>query len=293
MTGAVLHPSMKLGEVRLKVSNLERSLRFYCDVLGFKVLSNASSAVCLTADGSTPLVTLEQPDNPVVTPPGTASGLYHFAILLPERSDLGLALRRLIEAGIEIGQADHLVSEALYIADPDYNGIEIYRDRPRAEWRVDASGQYVMATDPIDWEGLLREAEGLEWSGMPERSTIGHVHFHVRSLDAAKHYYCDVLGFEIKGDYRSRMRALFVSAGGYHHHIGLNTWARGGAPTPAANATGLARYTIELPDQAELDRVLARLHAAGFETAEQSDGWLTSDPFGIVCLLRIGTSPSI
>lgn len=291
MTTSVIHPGTKLGEVRLKVSNLERSLQFYCEVLGFRALHSDNGTASLSADGTRPLLTLEQPDNPVVTPPGTASGLYHYALLLPNRADLGLVLRRLSAAGIEIGQADHLVSEALYISDPDYNGIEIYRDRPRAEWRVDASGQYVMATDPIDWEGLLRESEGMEWSGLPEQTTIGHVHFHVRDLAEAERFYVDILGFEIKGDYRSRMRALFVSAGGYHHHIGLNTWARGGAPTPAANATGLARYTIELPDRAELDRVLGRLRAADIGTAEHPEGWLVSDPVGIVCLLRVG-SPS-
>src|SRR5690606_14216166 len=129
------------------------------------------------------------------------------AILLPSRADLGVILKHLVQNGVEIGQADHLVSEALYLSDPDHNGIEIYRDRPREEWRYEDNGDIRMTTDPIDWQGLLQEAEGKAWAGMPAGTKIGHVHFHVSSLDQAKQFYCDLLGFDIVMDASRFMHA--------------------------------------------------------------------------------------
>lgn len=275
-----IHPHITLGEVKLKVSNLQQSLHFYREVIGFQILSQTSNTARLTADGENSFLMLEEIPNAVIVPAQSASGLYHFAILLPSRKDLGAILRKFIESGIRIGQADHLVSEALYISDPDNIGIEIYADRPRESWKRDADGNYVMATDPIDRTGLLNEALHETWAGLPSDSTIGHVHFHVGDLDQAKHFYCDILGFEPVADWR-RMGAIFVSAGGYHHHIGLNIWAGVGAPATPPNGTGLAYYTIIFPNSAALDKTIERFQTAGSSIRQQDGSWVVDDPFGI------------
>lgn len=277
----MLHPDIKLGLIKINVSNLNRSIQFYKEVVGLQVLQINTTHAELTLDGLHPFLLLEEIPNAQVTPRRSAAGLYHFAILLPTRRDLGLSLSNLIQSGIHIGQADHLVSEALYITDPDNNGIEIYCDRPRDTWRRDTEGNYIMAADPIDWDGLLREAEGFEWNGLPEGTTLGHIHFHVKSLQTSKQFYCDTLGFDIVVDGSATMRALFISAGGYHHHIGLNTWAGEDAPTPPVNGTGLAYYTIIFPNQKALDETLERLQQASIRITRQEDGHFVTDPSGV------------
>ncbi|TYP70061.1 VOC family protein [Paenibacillus methanolicus] len=281
----VLHPDLRLGEVKLKVSDLARSIRFYEEVVGLKLLAREGNTASLGVDGSAPLLVVEEIRDAVVLPRRSASGLYHFAILVPTRRALGLALRNLIASGIHIGQADHLVSEALYIADPDNNGIEIYRDRPRNEWPREANGQVKMASDPIDWDGLLKEAEGSEWEGLAPGTVIGHVHFHVGDLAAAKAYYCDTVGFEIATDGWRQMGALFIAAGGYHHHIGLNLWAGQGAPPAPANAVGLAYFTVVLSGQEELARVAARLREAGTPVEAHGGAMFATDSSGITMRL--------
>ncbi|CAH0119999.1 Catechol-2,3-dioxygenase [Paenibacillus sp. CECT 9249] len=280
---STIHPGLELGEVQLKVSNLERSLAFYQHVVGLRILKREGNRAHLTADGHKVLVVLEEVPNASITQPRTASGLYHFAILVPTRQALGVVLRRLIDLGIHIGQADHLVSEALYISDPDYNGIEIYRDRPREDWPRDKDGQIRMATDPIDWEGLLQEAAGSssETAALPPDTKIGHMHFHVSDIAESGRFYCDVLGFELIGNYMRQMGALFVSAGGYHHHIGLNVWAGAGTPMPPANGTGIGYYTIVMPDEAELKKLLDRIGRAGIAVREHDQAWFVTDPTGI------------
>ncbi|MCQ6559670.1 VOC family protein [Paenibacillus mendelii] len=276
-----LHPDIELGELKLKISNLERSLQFYQDVVGFQIKSKQAGRAVLTADGEHPLLILEEIPDAVIVPKRTMSGLYHFAILLPTRRDLGIALRRLIDSGIHIGQADHLVSEALYISDPDQNGIEIYRDRPRESWQRDANGNYKMTTDPIDWDGLLDESKDSSAERLPSGTTIGHVHFHVGDLQKAKAFYCDLLGFDIAADLMRHMGALFISAGGYHHHIGLNVWAGANAPAAPANGTGLAYYTIVVPTRAELETIVERFRKADVPVREQGQAWFVIDPSGI------------
>jgi catechol 2,3-dioxygenase len=276
-----INPDIELGELKLKVSNLERSIRFYQEVVGFKVLTQDANAAELTVDGEKALLVLEEIPNALITPRRSSAGLYHFAILLPTRKDLGLSLRNLIDSGVHIGQADHLVSEALYISDPDHNGIEIYRDRPRESWRRDAEGNILMASDPIDWEGLLDEAKDGEWGGLPSATAIGHVHFHVSDIQKAKQFYCDLFGFDIVLDGINQMGALFISAGGYHHHIGLNIWAGAGAPIPPFNGTGLLYYTIKFPNQSELEKTLNQLRHAGISAIEHDQAWVVHDPSNI------------
>ncbi|GJM68009.1 hypothetical protein HMSSN036_02250 [Paenibacillus macerans] len=205
-----IHPAARIGSVYLKVRDLDRSVAFYREVIGLSVLKQNGNVAELTADGKTPLLYLEANGQYRVMPERSVSGLYHFAILVPDRTALGLALRNLIKYRIPVGQGDHLVSEALYLNDPDQNGIEIYADRPRDTWRRDESGEYIMSTDPVDVDGLLAISEGAEWRGLPPATRIGHVHFHVGDLREAERFYCQILGFEITAHYGGA--ALFVSA---------------------------------------------------------------------------------
>jgi catechol 2,3-dioxygenase len=271
-----IHPDTEIGRVHLKVSDLERSIQFYQEVVGFQVLRQDGKTAQLAANGeSSPLVVLEEIENALVLPRKRTTGLYHYAILVPTRKDLGLSLRSLIKSGIHIGQADHLVSEALYIADPDNNGIEIYVDRPRETWRYNEQGQVQMATDPIDWQGLLDEAGEELWNGLQKGTKIGHIHLHVNDIPSARQFYCGLLGFGEMAMIADS--ALFISAGGYHHHIGLNTWVGVGAPPAPADATGLRYYTIVVPDESELKAILSRLEDAGVYAVQQDGGWLVQD----------------
>ncbi|MNB71707.1 Catechol-2,3-dioxygenase [compost metagenome] len=278
-TTEVLPKGLKLGAVQLRVSHLERSLAFYQDTVGFRVLRREEGRAELTVDGVSPLLILREVGEGEGQRRRSAAGLYHFAILLPDRPSLGLVLRNLIASGIEIGQGDHLVSEALYIQDPDNNGIELYRDRPRDTWQYDPEGHVVMGTDPVDVEGLLSDSEGLQWNGLPAGTVIGHVHFHVGNLKKAQDFYCGVLGFELVARYGGS--ALFVSAGGYHHHIGLNVWAGEGAKPASPNAPGIDYFTIQLPSEEDRSLVLRRLEDAGFGLTEFEGEPGVHDPWHI------------
>ena len=232
-TSASIDPATQMGVVAITVSDLDRSLAYYTDGLGFALLESAGPHATLGAGGMPLLLLTHVPgarsfphDRPGYT------GLYHFAILVPIRADLGRWLRHWLESGQPLpGQGDHLVSEALYLTDPDGHGIEIYRDRPRSEWSY-AGGQVRMATDPVDIRGVLAEAEraGQPWTGMPAGTRLGHMHLQVGDIPQAARFYHDIMGFDIMAAMPS---ALFISAGGYHHHIGMNIWhSRGAAPTP-------------------------------------------------------------
>ncbi|MCF2939176.1 VOC family protein [Paenibacillus alkaliterrae] len=286
-----LDENITLGEVKLKVSQLDRSIKFYEEVVGLRLLRHDAEkrVASFTADGRQPLLVLEEIPNAAVPQRQSYAGLYHFAKLLPDRRSLSLALHNLIRSGIHIGQADHLVSEALYIADPDNNGIEIYADRPREQWRRDAAGSYVMASDPLAWESLLAESEGAKWSGLPEESVIGHIHLHVGDLRLSRAFYEGKLGFDVVGDY-AQMSAVFVSAGGYHHHIGMNIWAGAGATLPPANTVGLSCFTIVFPAAAARESVLAHLRSEGISSAEQDSAYVIHDPSGIAIRLAVGAA---
>ncbi|MGG3281925.1 VOC family protein [Paenibacillus solani] len=275
---SIIHPSTKLGPVSLRIRNLAQSVRFYTEVVGLRMLRQHGRIAELTADGKRPLLIIEEVQDLVISQTRTA-GLYHFAILVPDREALGLALANLIAHNIPVGQGDHLVSEALYINDPDGNGIEIYADRPKDTWKRDANGEYVMTTDPVDVEGLLALAQGKEWHGLPEGTVIGHVHFHVSDLDKARAFYCDVLGFELTAHYGGA--ALFISAGGYHHHIGLNVWAGIGVPNTPRNAAGMEDYTIELPSLEALEEVVGRIREAGLQVEQRDGTFIVQDPSDI------------
>ncbi len=283
---ARIHPATDVGLVALTVADLARSLAFYTDVMGFAVLRRDTGQAVLGV-GNTPLLALrELPGAPHA--PRSATGLYHFAILVPTRADLGRWLRHWLGLGWPMpGQGDHLVSEALYLSDPEGNGIEVYRDRPRAEWTW-ANGQIQMAVDPVDVEGVLAEAEaeGKPWDGLPAGTKIGHMHLQIGDVEPARAFYADLLGFDVVAQMPS---ALFVSAGGYHHHIGMNTWhSRGRGPAPDGSA-GLRYFTLRLPDAGALAVVLARLDAAGIPHREESGGVAFDDPWRNQIVLTTGS----
>jgi catechol 2,3-dioxygenase len=258
-----IDPAASIGAIGLRVADLEGVSRFYEDAIGLRTLARDGDRTRLGAGGETLVELIADPDAPP-RPPGT-TGLFHLAVLVPSRLELARALHRVASAGGRFtGASDHLVSEALYLNDPEGNGIEIYRDRPREEWGR-ANGELAMATLPLDLEDLVGElaARPSNGSPMPRGTRIGHVHLNVADLRAAEQFYGGGLGLDVT--VRGYPGALFMSAGGYHHHVGLNTWAGEGAPPPPAGARGLAWFELVVPDSDEVARVEHRLRDAGFE----------------------------
>lgn len=279
-------PATTVGEVQLIVSNLERSVTFYQNALGFRVMDRQEGRAVLGAGSRRLLTLVEQPG---AKPVPRTTGLYHFAVLLPDRRSLARLLYHMAETEVPVqGASDHGVSEALYLADPDSNGIELYRDRDREEWPLDEAGKMEMGTEELDIDDLVMELQdGLTpWEGLPDGTRIGHVHLRVRNIPEAEAFYTGILGFQLMQRYGTA--ASFVSAGGYHHHIGMNTWQSAGAPPPPPNATGLRWFELLLPDTTALEAVRARLSAAGITVDAQDEGVLVRDPSGNGILFRVG-----
>lgn len=277
-------PVTYVGEVGLKVLDLQKMIRFYKEILGFEVLEETEAVAVLGAGGEA-LLRLE-------AKAGTApknqryAGLYHFAILLPDRQELGKILLHLHHHGIGIGSSDHLVSEALYLSDPEGNGIEIYRDRAPEEWDWNG-GQVVMAVDPIDAAGLVQAAEqsGEEFGGMPAGTVMGHIHLHVSNLPEAKTFYVDGLGFEVVSAMGGQ--ALFLADQKYHHHIGLNVWNGIGIPALPDNTAGLGYFTLVLESEEKRQETAGRLRELGAEVVEQSGNMEVKDPSGNTIRLTV------
>jgi catechol 2,3-dioxygenase len=277
---ATLPPDTHIGAVHLTVSDPGRTAAFYRDVVGFRGVEDGGE-VALSASGTPPyeLVLHSAAEG---TARRRTAGLYHFAILLPDRSHLARALTHLIEAEAPIeGASDHAVSEAVYLHDPEGNGIEIYADRPRDRW-PSRGGRLEMTTEALDLDDLFRSGPG-RWEGMPARARIGHIHLRVNDLARAEAFYAGVLGFDVM--VRGYPGALFVAAGGYHHHIGLNTWA-GSLPPADPQAPGLRYVTVSVPDPAAAEAILGRAEAAGIDALPGEDGGLLlRDPDGIGIML--------
>ena len=265
-------PSTYVELVELKVTDLEQSLKFYEEVIGFKVLDRQASKIWLTADGKTALLSIEQPENVVPKQPKT-TGLYHFALLLPRREDLGAVLRFFAENGIRIGAGDHLVSEALYLNDPDGNGIEIYSDRPETEWKWE-KGAVAMDTLGIDAQAILAAGANTEWNGLPEGTVMGHIHLQVADIEEAREFY-ELMGFEVVTPYPG---ALFMSTGKYHHHIGLNTWGGAGAHPASESMTGLEAFNIIYPSIEERETAVKNLREQNISVLEENEIFYTKDP---------------
>lgn len=260
-----------MGHVRLQVSDLDRALAFYRDLLGFQQIGENGAKATLSATGTPPYhIVLAARPGARARPPGT-TGLYHVAIRYPSQQALARAFEHLVSHRWPFqGFADHWVSEALYLADPDGNGLELYVDRPRQEWRWQG-GQVAMTTEALDVEGLLAQAtsDPKPWTGIDPNTDVGHVHLQVSDLARAEAFYQRLLGLEVTQ--RGYPGALFLSAGGYHHHVGVNVWAGVGAPPPPRDAVGLLSFALQLPDRASWDDVLARLEKGGVKIEASYD----------------------
>jgi catechol 2,3-dioxygenase len=282
-----IDPGTSMGAVRLTVADAERVRDFYRDAIGLTEREPEDGIVRM-GPGESDDVLVELAGAPGAAPrPRGTSGLFHLAILVPSRADLARALQRVAEAGWRLsGASDHLVSEALYLSDPEGNGIELYRDRPRDQWPV-RDGQLQMDTLPLDLDGVLGELRREDaTAAMPAGTRIGHVHLNVGDLLAAESFYSGALGFDVT--VRGYPGALFVSAGGYHHHVGLNTWAGEGAPPPPEGSRGLRQFEIRLPGPAELSAEEDRLREAGFEPVRDGDRVRVTDPSGNRVVLTAG-----
>ncbi len=270
-----IHPDTHMGPVALTVADLARSRRYYTERIGLRALEEGESELVLGVHARPLLHLIEQPGARQVR---NTTGLYHFALLLPSRTALAHTLQHLIATDTPLtGASDHAVSEALYLADPDGHGIEIYRDRSRSEWQY-PGGVLKMTVDPFDVQGVLAELDGATAASanMPDETVMGHVHLHVADLAAAEQFYVDVLGMDLMVRYGNM--ASFVAAGGYHHHLGLNVWAGVGAPPPPADAARLRWATLVLPDAAALAAVNARLDARGIPVERRAGELFVHDP---------------
>jgi len=270
-----------IGGVHLLVSDLARARTFYEQVLGLRPLVVGAEQATFGSHGDdAALVTLRTSRGVTSARPG-ALGLYHFAILLPDRAALGRFAAHLSTLGVRAGMADHLVSEALYLTDPDGLGIEVYADRPQQTWRHH-DRQLAMATDRLDIQSVIAAAGGVAWDGAPAGTTIGHVHLHVGSLEGAEAFYHRALGLDkTVWNYPG---ALFLSAGGYHHHLGTNTWSRG--PSSSATQAQLLAWELIVPSDADVAAVGRSLQAGGYRAEQTTDGVTARDPWGTLVSIR-------
>lgn len=267
----------RLGCVRLQVSDLARSLEYYQKIVGLRVLRREGSRAELGAQtGDTVIVDLSEKKGATPVPRRGLLGLYHYAILLPDRASLGKFIAHLAELNEYAGMSDHYVNEAVYLTDPDGLGIEVYADRPRPGWRLDGSN-LAMGSIQLDVDDLLKAAGNERWTGAPAGTKIGHVHLYVDHLEIGERFYHQAVGFD-----KVRLQfpgALFMSAGGYHHHLGTNTWASH-ADLADDDDARLLGWTIELPSPDDIRSIAVALRANGFPAESTADGLVTVDPWG-------------
>jgi catechol 2,3-dioxygenase len=282
MTHKILPASLQLGLAELAVADLPRSVDFYERLVGLRETARTPGSIELGGEGGAPVLRLVEKPGAAPKPRG-AAGLFHVAILLPEPRDLAAALIRLGQAGVLTGASDHLVSEALYLDDPDGNGVEIYRDRSREEWPT-RDGRLVMATEPLDQRGLVATLDGGSADiAAPSGTRLGHVHLQVGDLAAAKAFWIDALGFELTTTYPG---ALFMSAGGYHHHVAANVWSSRGSGPSSGDTAGLISFEAIVPDQGAVDDVAGRLAATDFRAEWRGGALAATDPWGSTILFR-------
>lgn len=266
-----------IGYTHLTVASLDQALDFYERQLGLHPITQDNATVTLSANDQAHIILTEKPG--AAPKPGRAIGLYHVAIRLPSRVALARLFARLIQERYPFGGfSDHAVSEALYLSDPDGNGLELYTDRPRDQWPR-RGDQVAMVTEPLDVDDLLDQAgqDNSAWQGIDPKTDVGHVHLHVSSLERAHAFYVDLLGMDLVADWRAH-GALFVSAGGYHHHLGLNIWA--GSAKPPTNTLGLLEYSLVLPDQNSIEALQNRLTTKGHTVEASPGGFMVADMDG-------------
>ncbi len=275
--GYRLPEEIVLGAVRLQVADLRRSIGYYERVIGLRVIEQSPSRALLGAQGSENVL-VELNEKPGVNPVPRRGrlGLYHFAILLPDRKALGNFLQHLADIGEPAGMSDHFVSEALYLTDPDGLGIEVYADRPRSSW-ISNGSILSMGSSHLDSSDLARAGSGSKWSGAPAGTVIGHVHLYVSDLAEAARFYHNAVGFDkVNLDFPG---ALFMSAGGYHHHLGTNTWAAQSPVATDADAR-LLEWSITLPRSGDTELVTESLRSQGFAVERSGIDSVTVDPWG-------------
>ena len=274
---AEIDPATRMGAVHLTVADLGSSVAYYTQSIGLTVKSESPGTVVLGSAGADLLSLVEVPD---ARPADGHSGLYHFALLVPERADLARWLAHAARDKVQLtGLSDHFVSEAIYLNDPDRHGIEIYWDRPRTTWEGQVAER--LTSTALDVTGLLGELPdptAAEFGGLPDGTTMGHVHLRVADVTAAVAFYRDVLGFGLMAE--MGQSAAFLSAGGYHHHLGANIWESRGAGQGPAGSAKLTQVTVVLPDEAARNRAAARVADSGQEPRITSAGVLVTDPSG-------------
>lgn len=268
-----------IGRTALRVNDLEEMSGFYRDVVGLSVLRQSDTSSSLGV-ADTPLLVLEE-DEDALERHSSGAGLFHNAFRVPSREALGDALARIRGHWQLGGASDHGVSEALYLTDPEGNGIEIYRDFPREEWPFAADGSVRMGTYPLDLDPVEAAARGK--SDVPARTDLGHVHLEVSSLEAFRDFYVDVIGFEVQTTVPA---AMFVSAGGYHHHIGANTWNHRSRPV---GGRGLSWFEVVLPEAEALDVIQRQITDSQYTVTEMNDGISVTGPDEIAVRFRVGT----
>jgi catechol 2,3-dioxygenase len=274
-------PATTVGAVHLTVADLDRSLDFYDRALGLRAFEREGGRAALGTDGEALLVLTEEPG---ARPADGYAGLYHFALLVPTRVELARWLAHASRERVPLtGASDHFVSEAVYLRDPDHHGIEVYRDRPREHWEGQVERMTTLPLDVDDLFGELEDPRTEPFDGLAAGTTMGHVHLRVAEIPATVAFYRDVLGFDVMAEYGSQ--AVFLAAGGYHHHVGANVWESRGAPPAPPGRARLLHATLALPDERERDRVAARVAGAGQEPEERDGGALVRDPSGNALLL--------
>ncbi len=280
-----IHPATGLGPVSLTVSNLENQILFYQQALGFKLHWREGNKATFGAGGADLLRLTEEPN---LKKYRGVTGLYHFAVLFPNRRELAIVMARLFALKYRNHPTDHIMTKTTYLDDPEGNGIELYCESPEdGSWTMKdgkyetrrADGSWSDGREPLDVDALfkhLKEDDRLD-APVPPETKVGHVHLHVRNISEALDFYHGVIGFDVMG-HAPEFQMAFVSAGGYHHHLGLNTWQGAGAPPPPADAVGLRYFTVELPNQQALDEVVKRIDDAGIPSNKIEDGLLVYDP---------------
>jgi catechol 2,3-dioxygenase len=284
----MIDPQTRMGPVTLRVRDLAETSRFYAQAIGLTVREASSHSVEL-GTGAQPLVRLQSLTNGRFYSHRT--GLYHLALRVPSRQALANWLYHYVQQQTPHwqGASDHGVSEALYLSDPEGNGIEIYRDRPNQEWETLANGHIPAVANPLNLQGLLEQAKPGAWRGLPQTTDMGHVHLKVKNIAAARHFYHHLLGFEIKTQFQNS--ALFVSAGGYHHHLGLNIWHSDGAPALPEDGFGLAEYSILFAHNVARSAAISRLKSADWPLQAENGDPTVRDPSGIQLRLQVAAPP--
>ncbi len=274
-TPFVISPTLAMGRVALSVADLDRSIDYYTNHIGLTLRARDGATAVLGTPERELVVLHEQPG---AQPARGRTGLYHFALLVPSRLALARVLAHFAASATPLGGfADHAVSEAIYLTDPDGHGIEIYRDRPRDAWEY-PGGHLKLVTEPLDIDGMLGELHGRapDWNGIAPGTVMGHVHLHVADIPASEAFYVDLLGMGLMARYGRG--ASFVAAGGYHHHLGLNTWAGVGAPPPTPDMASLQWYEMRLPDETALQTMRARLTEAARPFHDETHAITVQDP---------------